>query len=156
MSGLLNPGYINIPADITGVATIPAWTTLDGTYTADATTPTSLISDGGATPTVDFSNVIVGDYIQSGAEIREITANFWQSGNHRINIKSAFTSRPVAETPKIVKSGSLSRVTISGAGKINGQIFPSNAFPVVFENSNGLAPLIVDATGGTMTVVEQV
>ena len=150
MSAPTESGYIKLNAPITDIETIPASITKSGTLTADATIQTKIYSDGGATPTCDFSVVKVGDYIYNAGEIRKVVANHTGNDNNaRIDIASAFTVRPVAQNFVYVPNKLYKKLIIlnsgSGALLINGVAYPVSTIPITLEADQGLEAIVLDA-----------
>jgi len=160
MSTIIGSGVPVIIGPITGVATIPAYTTEAGTYTVDSTTKTVLISDGGATPTCNFANIAIGDYLMSGGEIRKVVANYTVGNNQRVDIKTAFSVDPSGQAVYHIKNKVYKMVEIqnigSGLAKVNGQNFFNSITPLRFESDNGLEAIVVDGTTSHLQVVAQI
>jgi hypothetical protein len=160
MSNPQGKGFINVPANITGIASIPMWTVESGTYTCDSTTKTVLISDGGISPTCNFSNILIGDWLESNGEIRQVRANYSIGNNQRIDINKAFSSDPSGQAVHHIKNKIYTRIILENTGgangTINGQVFAHNGYPIVLENAAGLDPIIVNGTGTTLQVVEMI
>lgn len=157
--GLQGKGIVKYIGTITGVATLPEYTVEAGTYTVDATTKTILWSDGGSSPTCDFSIIQPGDYLLSGGEIRKVL-QIYTPFNPRVDIDSPFTDDPSAEAFNLIRNKVYSRIEIqnigSGTALVNGEDFINTVTPLVFEEKSGLEAIVLDGSNSHLQVAAQI
>ena len=136
---------------VTGKGSIPAGVGISGTtLDTHATLKTRIEVTG---PQVQNKTVLIGNYIYSEGEVREVMG-FFPNGD--ISIKTAFTSDLSASDLVVVKNGqyfvvSVNNISTTITGTINGDtILPGVGYK--FEQLKGLKPITYDTDGASFLV----